>query len=771
MNNEPNNQKPEETSSGSLLDQIMTQPVRELTPEEKEALDAKEKADLEAAKPKKRAMTLKEKFRVAIAMAFALTVVVTVSVGYVIFNPDLAVFFKDTFGLKIGDVAKLLGQLLLGAFYAALAFCFAGWIYLLVRAFLAKRFKGTAKFVLVLSAGMAGLLVNGAVVLGYSKARSQLAELEYSDAQVALYDNDVYVQLPAGQKDAARIADPAELIGPVSIRFNLDGFVRGQKGLQSVDRFVFDFDGDGQPDMNGREVFGNQSFIWRYDRPKGGRSFQPSGTIYATDVNKKQVEIPVPFPMISVVASVRVVETKERTGGVRVAFDASELKTRGNVEWYVESGSGAVASSSYEFTPSQVFTKTQWVCLNVFQGSSSDGSCKKYFVVRADGDNLIDGELALVQDPVDFLNYKFRVDGLKFKQGALESVRWFVDGIGQGDGVDVAYRFRIPGTYDVKAVVRDTSGNEKDFPQRLIIDEPITIMAKEGYGVKLADESGKDIIAGTFDQATNSYIVDGVGFPQTLSFDAANVKAASRRLRLQAADWDLDGDNQFELTGALAAKLLLTREKVYTVHVRYNFVNLSTDGERPRSSNETITISTRKNPFDVRLLAVPDQDFAPAKVTLDASSSQADGGEIVKFIFDYGDGQEPAENSKGQAVHMYPQPGTYVAKVTAYKNDGSNQSKTVTFTVRKPQNVATINASVSKGRAGRAVTFDADESRGSPSQVLWDFGDGTTGNGAKVDHAYGKPGTYEVKLEVRYSDGAVENDKMSFEVIPDPDAP
>ena len=771
MNNEPNNQKPEETSSGSLLDQIMSQPVRELTPEEKSALEAKEKADLEAAKPKKRALTFKEKFRVALAMGIALTVVVSASVGYVIFNPDLAVFFKDTFGLKIGDVARILGQILQGAFYAVLAFCFAGWIYLLVRAFLFKRAKGTAKFVVVLAAALAGLLVNAGVVVGYSKAKAKLADLEYTDAQVVLFDNDIYVQLPAGQKDPARISDTSELIGPVSIRFNLDGFIKGQKGLQSVDRFDFDFDGDGQSDMNGREVFGNQSFIWRYDRTNGGKSFQPAGTLYATDVNKKQVAIPVPFPTISVVASVRVVETKERTGGVRVAFDASELKDRGNVEWYVESGSGKVASTSYEFTPPDVFTQTQWVCLNVFQGAQSDGACKKYFVVRAEGDNLIDGQLALIQDPVDYLNYKFRISDLKFKQGTLAYVAWFVAGIKSSDGLETTYHFPAPGTYDVKALVRDTSGNEKDFPQRLIIDEPITIMAKEGYGVKLADESGKDLIAGTFDQATNSYIVDGVGFPQSLSFDASNVKAASRRLRLRSADWDMDGDGQFELTGALAAKLLLTTEKVYTVHVRYNFVNLSTDGERPRSSTETVTISTRKNPFDVRLLAVPDQDFAPAKVTLDASSSQADGGEIVKFIFDYGDGQEPAENSKGQAVHMYPQPGTYVAKVTAYKNDGSNQSKTVTFTVRKPQNVATINASVSKGRAGRSVTFDADESRGSPSQVLWDFGDGTTGNGAKVDHAYGKAGKYEVKLEIRYSDGAVENDKMLFEVVPDPDAP
>lgn len=756
-----------------MLDQIMAQPATALTAEEKAVLEAREKAATEKLKKKKRPLTIKEFFARVLAGSFGVAVILGTIVGYIIFNPEQAVFINQIFGIAIGDVARILRLFLRVTFGTVLVISMGVWMYYLIRSFL-KSIKGFKKVVAVTMAIVCGAFFIG-VLAAWARVEKELAAFEYLDATIVLYDNDVYLQLPQDQKEAARITNVAELIGPISIRFDLDGFTRRKEkelGIRSITRFEMDFDGDGQSDMDGNEVVGNQSFIWKYDRSKTGKAYQPTGTIYGIDVNNKEVAIVVPFPTISVVASVRIVETKESTGdGVRVAFDAKELKPRGNVEWYVESASGTVASTAYEFTPADVFTKTQWVCLNIFQGEKSDGKCKKYFVIRGEGGNLIDGKISLIPDPVDYLNYKFVIKDLVFKQGVKESVKWYVGSLLQGDGDAITHRFPAPDTYDVRAVVRDTSGNEKSFPQRLVIDDPISIMSQEGYGLKLVDESGKDIISGTFDKATKSYIVEGVSFLQTLSFDASGIKAASPSLSLVSADWDLDGDGQFELSGALSAKFLLKEEKVYTARVRYNFVNRTYDGERPRSYTDTVTISAQRNAFDIRLKAIPDQDFAPAQVTLDASSSQARDGEIVKFIFDYGDGNPVAENSKGQVIHRYVTPGTYTAKVTAFKNDGTNQSKTVIFTIRKPQNVATINTSVSRGRAGLTVTFDANESRGNPQQILWDFGDGTTGIGEKTDHAFAKAGTYQIKLEIHYSDGAVETDKRAFVVLPNPTEP
>ena len=59
------------------------------------------------------------------------------------------------------------------------------------------------------------------------------------------------------------------------------------------------------------------------------------------------------------------------------------------------------------------------------------------------------------------------------------------------------------------------------------------------------------------------------------------------------------------------------------------------------------------------------------------------------------------------------------------------------------------HAAVAPG--GLSPTFDATGSTdedGDPTTFLWDFGDGTTGEGATLSHTYEAPGTYQVTLTV-----------------------
>ena len=55
------------------------------------------------------------------------------------------------------------------------------------------------------------------------------------------------------------------------------------------------------------------------------------------------------------------------------------------------------------------------------------------------------------------------------------------------------------------------------------------------------------------------------------------------------------------------------------------------------------------------------------------------------------------------------------------------------------------------GSGERTITFDGSGSSdpdGPIGSYSWDFGDGTTGSGPKVDHSFAKPGSYAVKLTV-----------------------
>jgi heat shock protein HslJ len=71
-----------------------------------------------------------------------------------------------------------------------------------------------------------------------------------------------------------------------------------------------------------------------------------------------------------------------------------------------------------------------------------------------------------------------------------------------------------------------------------------------------------------------------------------------------------------------------------------------------------------------------------------------------------------------------------------------------------PTPVAVINAP-DTGQAGQAITFDGSGSTASSdiASYMWDFGDGDTGEGASVEHAFAQPGFYTVTLTVIDADG------------------
>ncbi|MCP9491934.1 MAG: PKD domain-containing protein [Solirubrobacteraceae bacterium MAG38_C4-C5] len=73
--------------------------------------------------------------------------------------------------------------------------------------------------------------------------------------------------------------------------------------------------------------------------------------------------------------------------------------------------------------------------------------------------------------------------------------------------------------------------------------------------------------------------------------------------------------------------------------------------------------------------------------------------------------------------------------------------------------VTPIEAKITGGEGGvvpEDVAFSASESTGPIDTVTWDFGDGTTGEGADIDHRYRYSGTYEVTATVRSTEGAVD---------------
>lgn len=74
-------------------------------------------------------------------------------------------------------------------------------------------------------------------------------------------------------------------------------------------------------------------------------------------------------------------------------------------------------------------------------------------------------------------------------------------------------------------------------------------------------------------------------------------------------------------------------------------------------------------------------------------------------------------------------------------------------------------------KVGLSVSFDASSSTGNIANYEWEFGDGSTGEGARCTHTYDEIGTYKATLTVTDAEGHISTDQLTVKVIADDASP
>jgi PKD repeat protein len=136
----------------------------------------------------------------------------------------------------------------------------------------------------------------------------------------------------------------------------------------------------------------------------------------------------------------------------------------------------------------------------------------------------------------------------------------------------------------------------------------------------------------------------------------------------------------------------------------------------------------------------------------DGSGSSDPDGTIASYAWHFGDGQGSALATSPTATHAYPT-GTFTATLYVWDNGGAVGVQTASVSVVNASPVATFTHTCST----LTCTFDASGSSdpdGTIKNYWWTFGDGATGWGAAVSHAYAVAGTYTVTLTVSDNSGA-----------------
>ncbi|MEM3126707.1 MAG: PKD domain-containing protein [Candidatus Woesearchaeota archaeon] len=159
------------------------------------------------------------------------------------------------------------------------------------------------------------------------------------------------------------------------------------------------------------------------------------------------------------------------------------------------------------------------------------------------------------------------------------------------------------------------------------------------------------------------------------------------------------------------------------------------------------------------------------ELTFDGSKSYDLDGEIVKYIWDFGDGTS-AEGMK--VIHSYSKIGEYVVKLTVIDNSELTDTDTTLLTIEKKEceedeeyeeyeceEEGEIKADAGPDQesiVGKEVCFDAKFESTYPYPIvhyLWDFGekddddrDDDKKEGKNVCHTYNSKGAYTVKLKI-----------------------
>jgi chitodextrinase len=140
----------------------------------------------------------------------------------------------------------------------------------------------------------------------------------------------------------------------------------------------------------------------------------------------------------------------------------------------------------------------------------------------------------------------------------------------------------------------------------------------------------------------------------------------------------------------------------------------------------------------------------PNTVTFTDKSVDEDGGEIVSWLWDFGDGGSSSEQNP---VHTYAMNHTYSVTLTVTDSDGAVASDTRQVVLVNAEPVVDFEYRFVEDLAVHFIDKSVDPD-GIISSWAWDFGDGTVSSEQHPIHVYSELGEYEVTLTVVDNDGA-----------------
>jgi PKD repeat protein len=162
-------------------------------------------------------------------------------------------------------------------------------------------------------------------------------------------------------------------------------------------------------------------------------------------------------------------------------------------------------------------------------------------------------------------------------------------------------------------------------------------------------------------------------------------------------------------------------------------------------------------------LASSDSAYAPPQ-----AGTFLDYEPTVEYRWDFGDGTGiVSTGERVSASHTYADDGSFVLSVEAWAEGRSvaRAEKAIEVRNRNPVDVLIAAVEIDPSRSLYELSATAVDAADDELTYSWNFGDGSSGEGPRVEHAYPIAGTYPVTLTVTDDDGGSAEKILQLVVI------
>jgi PKD repeat protein len=693
------------------------------------------------------------------ALFFAGIIFFASFLAYIVFNPGEAQFFITMFGIDTKDVATILRKFINGSFGIIMLVFSILWLITLFRAFWTPREQKRKKILAWMTAALIGILLFS-ILTFWIYLFKKIGEIVWDGWVIGLYDNTLYTN-PLSEWDAA-ITSTQNIIGPIDIRYDIRGNARSHEvnGTIQIERYEINFDGaicgNWTSIVSGTSPREEQWIVCTFDKVK---NYNIRGTYFGKNINGEVSEIPMELDAVEVRGLVDIREQKNTSGNDIVTLDASKLMILWDPRWVYESTGDEVKTPSITLEPSETPT---FIFLKVF----SDSPDRIFLIQKKD---LISGneQIDTVQSTLNGLDFVLTLTGITVDKNSIVDIEWTVnDGmvICRGAKEICTYNFWGYGNYTISAIVSFANQTEKIVRREINVERPVKLIRH----VIVTWSDGKMINPNSsYDEVLNSYLIDNVIPPDKVTVDARDVVPENPGYELTEVRWVMtDGRNTIEKIGERVTFDILNTYR-YTIVGHYTFEK-DLPGSLPdiKKATDNITIDVERKTLIPRLNIIQSSDYVPTSVTVDASQSWSENNEIIKFIYNFGEGKAEAVWDAIQK-YTYTTPGEKVIVLTIIDDSGEQSQIKKTLVLKEAPRTIDFMPSISPGVIGVPVDFSVTGESGQIESYTWSFSDNTpTQRGPSVTHIFSQAGEYTITLTATYGDGTQKQATSTYIVTP-----